>query len=780
MTEAAARFSRREDPKLLRGRARFVDNIHLDRMVHGAFVRSSHAHAEIRSLDASRALAAGALAVISARDLPFNDEAWVVRYWNPCIRNGLPKFLAADRVRFVGEPIAFVVASDRYHAEDFAQLVEIDYRPLPAFADIAEARTETAEPLHPQWTGNVAAEFEHHHGDAAGALASSAHRVRRRFNFVRQAPIPLETRGVVADFDAERNFLTAWLSTQPHYNIRQNLAKLLGLSEQSVRVIAEDVGGAFGSKSRPYPEEMIASHASRVLRRPVKWIEDRFENLQATTHSRAMEVDLEIGCDAKGGLTALKAEILVDIGAYVFTSGIATAQVAAAHITNAYRFPHIAIAVRCIGTNKTPIGTYRGAGQPEVAFPMECLLDVLAKEVGLGAAALRARNIVRPADMPYRVGTTLLGEEMVYENADFPLALQTALTVSGFTEKVETTPGGERIAYGIGCGIETGGLVNFESARIRVDPDGSVVVASGMSSQGQGQLTTYAQVCAETLGVPLANVSVRLGDTGLVNFGRGAFAARGAVMGASAVFGAAQRLREKVLRFAAVLLQCKASELDLIEGLVVHRSGRNTDLTIGHVARALLPGGPLFEGESALETSYVYEAKQPLTSGFSAHVAKVRLDPSTGFFRVEEYYVTHDAGRALNQTIVDGQVVGAVADGIGGAMLSELIYDAEAQPLTGSLADYLVATACEIPRIKVVHVNAPSSTNPLGVRGVGEGGIIPVAAALTNALARAIDPVRTGHENALFSLPLKPERVFAACQFAARNALTATRITGAR
>ena len=770
MTMEAAHPLRREDAKLLRGRARFVDNIHLDRMVHGAFVRSTHAHADIVSIDVSRALVAGAMAVLTARDLPFNDGPWIVRYWNPCIRNGLPKFLATDRVRFVGEPIAFVVASDRYRAEDFAESVAVEYRPRQAIAGIADATAEGAPLLHPEWTGNVAAEFEHHHGDATRALSYSAHRARRQFSFARQAPVPLETRGVVADYDAERRSLTVWLSTQPHYNVRQNLASLLGLSEQNVRVIAEDVGGGFGSKSRPYPEEMVAAHASRILRRPVKWIEDRFENLQATTHSRAMDVDLEIGCDRDGCLTALKTEILLDVGGYVFTSGIATAQVAAAHVANAYRFPNIAIAVRCIGTNKTPIGTYRGAGQPEVAFPMECLLDVLAKEIGLRASELRARNLVRSDDMPYRVGTSLLGNDLIYENADFPRALAAAIEVSGYTEQVEIAPDGDRIAYGIGCGVETGGLVNFESAQIRVDPDGTVTVASGMSSQGQGQFTTYAQVCAEALGVPFTNVSVRLGDTDLLPFGRGAFAARGAIIGANAVHEAARRLRSRVLQHAAILLQCSAPELDIADGAIKFLDGRVTDLTIGQIARAIMPGGVLFEGEPALEVSCVYEAKQVLTSGFSVHVAKVRLDPCTGLFRIEEYHVTHDAGRALNQTIVDGQVVGAVADGIGGAMLSEMVYDAEGQPLTGSLADYLVATALEIPHIKVMHLNSPSSTNPLGVRGVGEGGIIPVAAALTNAVARAIDPVRTGHEELLFCLPLKPERVFAACQRAAKIA----------
>ena len=419
----------------------------------------------------------------------------------------------------------------------------------------------------------------------------------------------------------------------------------------------------------------------------------------------------------------------------MFTSGIATAQVAAAHVANGYRFPNISITVRCIGTNKTPIGTYRGAGQPEVTFPMECLVDVLAKEIGCSAADLRAHNLVRPADMPYRVGTTLLGNDLVYENADFPRALTTAIETSGYSERVEVAANGDRIAYGIGCGVETGGLVNFELAQVRIDPDGTVAVKSGMSSQGQGQFTTYAQVCAETLGVPLENVSVRLGDTGLMPFGRGAFAARGAVIGANAVFSATQSLRAKVLDRAATLLQCSAGELDIKRRLnhCAATAARPTS-RIGQIARAVQPGGALFDGEAALEVSTVYEAKQVLTSGFSVHVAKVRLDPRTGLFRIEDYVVVHDSGRALNRMIVDGQIIGGVADGIGGAILSEMVYDEDGQPLTGSLADYLVATATELPHIRVVHLDSPSSTNALGVRPVGEGGIIPVAAALTNAI----------------------------------------------
>ena len=768
---------RREDARLLRGRGRFVDNVHLDRMVHAAFVRSPLAHADILSIDTRAARAAGALAVFTSGELPFNDIRWIVRYWHRSIRGGLINFLAQDRVRYVGEPVALVIGPDRYLAEDFAQLVEVEYRALPAIATIEAAVMPAAVPLHPQWIGNVAACFEQTRGDAAGAMASAQHRIRRRFTFVRQAPVPLETRGVVADFDGSGQKLTVWISTQPHYNVRQNLSTLLGIPEVNVRVIAEDVGGGFGSKSRPYPEEILVAHASRVLGRPVKWIEDRLENLQATTHSRGITVDLELGCDASGRFTAMKADLTVDIGAYVHTSGIVTAEVAAAHIVNAYRFPNIHIAVRCIGTNKTPIGTYRGAGQPEVTFPIECLIDVMAKELGVPASELRARNLVGPTDLPYAAGTSLMGAALTFENCDYPKLFARALSASGYREDVETDAEGRRIAYGLACGIETGGIVNFESAMVRINTDGTVSVHSGMSSQGQGQLTTYGQVCADALGVPLECVSVHLGDTHLMPFGRGAFAARGAVIGANAVHGAAQRLRARVLELAATLLQSEPDALEIRQGEIVFRDGGHSTLTVGEVAQACQPGGTLFQGDRALQESYIYEAKNPLTSGYAVHVAKVRLDPRTGFFDILDYIVTHDSGRAINSMIVDGQIVGAVADGIGGATLSEMIYDAQGQILTGSLADYMVATAPEIPRVRIVHADSPSATNPLGVRPVGEGGIIPVAAALTNALARAIDPAATGHESELFTLPLRPDRVYAACRAARRGPQVASPAT---
>jgi carbon-monoxide dehydrogenase large subunit len=757
---------RREDGRLLAGRARFVDDVHLDRMLHAVFIRSPMPHAEIVSIDASEALAAGALCVITARDLPFNEKPWVVRYWHPSIRNGMPKFLADDRVRFVGEPIAIVVARTRYEAEDTAAFVRVGYRQLPAIVSVEGALAPGAPQLHPEWPNNIAASFGHSQGDPNGALTAAAHRVRRKFRFMRQTPLALETRGIVADYDEGRGGLTVWMSTQAHYNVRQNLSSVLDIPEYQVRVIAEDVGGGFGAKSRTYAEELVVSHASRVLRRPVKWIEDRFESFQATTHSRAIDTDLELGCDGEGRFTAIKALVTTDLGAYVFTSGVVTSEVAAAHIMNGYKIPSFAFEVRCIGTNKTPIGTYRGAGQPESCFPTECLVDVLAKEMGLSSAELRRRNLVRPADLPFEPGTTLTSGKVKFESGDFPGMLDISVAASEYTEAVEITDEGNRIAWGLACGVEVSGVVNFETANVRVDILGNVTVMSGMTTQGQGQLTTYAQVCAEVLGVDFDRVRVQMGDTALVPFGRGAFASRGAIFGANAVLGAAEVLRAKILAHAGTLLQCDPASLTVEHGIVKYANGEATNLDVAKIAQAAGPGGPLFAGEAALEAQFVYKADNPITYGINVHACKVRLDPRTGFFRLLDYVVAHDAGRALNPIIVQGQIVGGVADGIGGALFSEMIYDPEGQLLTGSLADYLVVTAPEVPRIRLVHMETRPTTNPLGVRGIGEGGVIPAGAAIANALARAIDPKNSGHEAPLLTLPLKPERVFAACQIA--------------
>jgi len=761
---------RKEDHRLLTGRARFTDDVHLDRMLEGVFIRSPIAHALIARIDASAAIAAGAVLVLTGPDLPFNDREFLVRYWHPSIKNGLPPFLAMERVRYVGEPVAFVVANDRYLAEDFAALVEIEYSALGPVASASAAMASKAAPLHDGWHGNIAAQFKHSKGDTDAALPSCAGRVKRHYRYARQIPLPLEGRGCVANYAADQNQLTVHISTQSHYNVRDNLAKMLDLPESNIRVIAEDVGGGFGSKSRTYPEEIVVSHASMQLGRPIKWIEDRFENLHATTHSRSMDTELEIGYDSNAKIIALKERVVVDIGAYVHTSGIVTAEIVAARCAGPYKIENVSVEVVCVGTNKTPIATYRGAGQPEATFPLETALDVVAKELDISSIEIRRRNIITPIDMPYVSSFDHGSARSAFENSDFSRMLEVAATGTNYDESLVINDRGERVSWGLACGVEASGFVNYESAKVSIDPSGQVTVLSGISSQGQGQRTTYAQVCAETLGVRFEDVHVRVGDTGLLAFGRGGFASRGAVLGANAVAGASEKVRHQVLAVAATLLQADPAELSICDG-TIYCNGSDAGLSVGKIAAAIRPGAALYSGAIALEAEHIFDTKDLLTLGLSIHAAQVAVDPASGFFRVLDYRIVHDAGRMLNPMIVEGQVIGGAVEGIGSATLSEISYDSEAQPLDGTLADYLVITAPEAPRVQILHVDSRSSTNPLGVRGVGEGGLIPVPSAIANAISRAIDPKAVGHEMALSKLPITPEMVFRALALAQKGDL---------
>ena len=751
-------MGRREDPRLLRARARFADDIHLDRMVHGVFLRSPMAHAKVVSIDASRALSAGARAVLAARDLPFIERRLAARYWNPNIRGGKPPLLAVDRVRYVGEPVALLVADDRYRAEDLALLVEVDYRPLPVLATAEAAMEPEALRIHDEWTDNVAAELVNQAGDAAAVMDSCPRRLSRRFRFGRQSGLPLEPRGCVAEFDAGRGRLTAWVSTQTHYSVRANLAELLDLPEQAVRVVAEDVGGGFGAKSRPYPEEIVVSYASRLLGRPVKWIEDRAESLRATTHSRATDTRIEVGYDDDGRIHALRARLIVDIGAYVAASGVLAAEVAAGQCAGPYGIPNVEVNALCVGTNKTPAATYRGAGQPEATFPLECMLDLVAADLGISASEVRLRNIVAPRDMPYAPSIPYAGPGARFESGDFPAMVRRAADRSEYHESVETLPSGERAAWGLACGIEATGFVGLEAARIRVDGTGNVALWSGLTTQGQGQATACASVVAEILGI--APEQVWLGDTDALAFGHGTFASRGAVVGANAVAGAARRLRAKILECAGALLQRRPEELEMRRGAIACRGGETTGLSLAEIARAVSPGGQLHAGAAALEAEFVHDSRGTLTFALSVHAAKIAVDRQSGRVRIVDYYVLHDAGRMLNEMIVEGQIVGGAVEGMGCAALSEILYDENGQLLTGTLADYLVMTAAEAPRVRLDHVRSAPTTNPLGVRGVGEGGVMPAPPAVVNAVSRIAGP-RADLEP-LYSLPLRPEAVLAA------------------
>ena len=583
------------------------------------------------------------------------------------------------------------------------------------------------------------------------ALERAARRVVHETSFARQIPLPLETRGTVADFDRSRGTLTVRLSTQAHYNVRENLASLLDLPESAVRVICEDVGGGFGAKSRCYGEEIVLAEASRVLGRPVKWIEDRRENMLATTHSRGIDVALELGLSEDGRFEALRATVALDTGAYVFTSGIATGELCGALIPGAYRIPDFSVEVLAVGTSKTPAATYRGAGQPEAALAVETLVDRAAAALGIDAAELRRRNLVRPRDLPYATETGFGGIGFEFLGGNFPALLDRVTAESGYGEAVETRPDGTRVAWGLAGGVDVSGVVNFESARVRIDSSGDVRVHSGMSSQGQGQATAFAQIAAEALGAEVDRVSVSMGDTALLSFGRGAFASRGAIMGGSAVHEAARALRARTLEIAAQLLQDEAGELDIVGGRIVRRNGGDAGLTLGEVARAVAPGGPLFDGRAGLEAETVWRADRPATLAFSVHAARVAVDPETGSVEVVDYAVGHDIGRALNPMIVKGQVAGGAAEGIANALLTEMVFAPDGQPLTLTLADYLAGTADGASAPRLIEQGTPSPTNPLGIRGVGESAAIAPPAAIWNAVARAM-----GWDAAPVRIPISP------------------------
>ena len=726
-------------------------------MVHAHFVRSPVPHATITDIDISGALSAGALTVLTADNVP--TRKLISRYWNSAIRGGQPHLLATERVRYVGEPVALVVAGDGSRAEDIAPLVRIEYEPLDALASPRDALRPGAVRLHEEWTGNIAAELRHTLGDADTAMRQCSGKLTRSFHFGRQTGLPLETRGCVADFDRRQNRLTAWVSTQTHYAVRNNMAEILGIPEFNVRVIAEDVGGGFGSKSRPYAEEVLVALASRQLDRPVKWIEDRVESLRATTHSRSISSTIEIGHDENGCILAIRGELVVDVGAYVFTSGILTAEVAGGQAAGPYRIPNIDLHILCIGTNKTPLATHRGAGQPEATLALECLLDLVAAETSLSAHEIRLRNIVRPDDMPFTPSIPYAGPRARFESGDFPAMVKRAVVNSGYHETVETLESGEQAAWGLACGLEATGFVGIETARIRVNPDSRVTVWSGMSSQGQGQSSAYARVCSDILGLTPDRVTVLMGDTEMLSLGRGAFASRGAVVGANAVAGAARTLHTEILRGAGSLMQCQTTELETRDGHVVRRDGSGTGLSFGDIARATMPGGPLYSGTPALEAEHVNDSPDTLTFALSVHVARVALDRELGACRVVDYFVLHDSGRMLDEMIVEGQVRGGVVEGIGCTLLSEILHSETAQPLSATLADYLVMGPVETPPLRLDHVCTIPTTNPLGVRGVGEGGVIPAPPAIVNALRRIAAPGSMEAEAHLYRLPVRPEAI---------------------
>jgi len=760
-----ASVRRKEDPRLLTGRACFVDDIRLAGMLHAAVVRSPHAHAELTRIDTARAQTLDGVALIAtAADLGAVPPIPVRLSPRPSLLPFLQFPLAQRRVRYVGEPVALVVARDRYVAEEAVDLVEAQYRRLPTVGGAEQALALGAAILHDEAGTNLAARLEMGAGEPGDALLrGAAIRIRQRFTIQRHTGVPMETRGLIAAFDAGTGQLTVWGPTKVvHFN-RQVLADLLDIPAHRIRFVEPDVGGGFGVRGEFYPEDFLVPWAAIRLGKPVKWIEDRREHMVAANHSRQQIHDVELGATKEGRLIALVDRVQVDMGAYVRTHGVTVPELTAALLPGPYRIPHYRCEVSCVVTNKTPTGTYRSPGRYEGTFVRERMMDLLAGAVRVDPAEIRRLNFIAPEEMPFRVGTAALGHATVYETGAYASALDWALSTVDYprwrARQAEERARGRYLGIGIACVVEKAGLGPWEMARAEIDGSGHIAVYSGLASLGQGVETTLAQICAEVLNVTVDDVTVIHGDTAAVPYGGGAFASRGAAVGGSAVLLASRALKDQLLDCAARMLEAARGDL-VVEGRRVFvRGAPARGLTFKALAAAsgptqTLPLG-IAPGLSATEFFQVSEMTYP----YGTHVAVVEVDPDTGQVTILAYAIAYDVGKAINPMIVDGQIVGGLAQGIGGALMEDLVYDADGQMLATTFMDYLLPTAVEMPLSLAVKIleETPTPLNPLGVKGAGEGGTACAGAAIANAVTDALRPwgVEVG------SLPLSPDRVVA-------------------
>src|SRR6266852_6357647 len=747
---------RREDRRLLMGQGQFVADLVLPRMLHAVLVRSPVAHARIRAVDLTRAAAApGVMAALNGADLlqllPPVPEGQISlpKKWTTHVQhkflNPRQPLLAHDKVRHVGEALAIIVAESRYQAEDAAELVSLDLDELPAVVDPEAALAAGTPIVHDRYDTNLIGEFSVGKGDAAAVLATAPHRLKRRFYHHRYAAVPLECRGVVSEYDRRIDSLTHWSSTQVVHWVRREIANTIGLPEARVRCIALDVGGGFGGKGHAYPEDLLLPFVTRRLGRPVRWIEERREHLMSATHSRDQLHDVEIGFDDDGHILAIRDDYIVDCGAWN-PIGSGVAYNTAVHLTGPYKIEHLAASGRIVATNKVPNAPYRGAGRPEAAFAMERSIDLVARALSLEPAEVRRRNMIRADEMPYSAGLLYRdGEPIVYDSGDYPGALEKALDAVGGVaafrrRQSEARRAGRHLGLGIGCYIEGTGVGPFESAFVRIDPSGKISVSSGACPQGQGMETIFAQVAADLWKVAPEDVVISLADTASIAIGFGTMASRSTVTLSAAMHHASERLRDKVFAIAANVLECAPADLELRAGGVGIAGVPEATVSLARIAQAARPGWDNERPpgvEAGLEETYYWQPPT-VTWSYAVHVAIVDVDRETGRVGIENYAIAHDCGVVVNPMLVEGQLMGGTAQGLGGILSEAIAYDSNGQLLSGSLMDYALPTASDIPAMRIIHQNSPSPLNPLGVKGVGEGGAVAPPAAIANAVCDAL------------------------------------------
>ena len=739
---------RLEDRPLLTGQGRFAADISFPGQWTMRVVRSPAAHGNIRSIDASAALTLpGVHAIWTHADVaqipPIPFRLTGLKQLEPYRQ----LVLAKDVVRYVGEPIAAIFAENAYVAEDAAELLELSIESLEATMLATAppgsyARELTTEPGVLRKT----------YGDVDAAFRDAHAVISLELSIGRHSGVPLETRGAIARYDEPRDVLELHGAAKvPHWN-RDTIAQMLGRKKETVQLYEGHVGGGFGIRGEIYPEDVLVCAAALKFKRPIKWIEDRREHLIAANHSREQHHHVRAAIDAQGRILGIDDEFFHDNGAYMRTHAATVPDLAAAMLPGPYRVPAYRATAHIRLTNKTPCGTYRAPGRYESTFVRERLLDAIAAKVGVDKVEIRKRNLINKSAMPYTLGLDTLGTQIVYDSGDYALLLDKALKAAGWDDLQkqlgERRKNGETVGAGVAMFVEKSGLGPFDTVRVEIKPDGKIEVITGVASIGQGVETVIAQICADTLGVDYANIRVTHGQTDRIARGMGAFASRVTVMCGEATRLAADKLRTRVLEAAAELMQSRADALDIVNGDIVRAHGPGPSMPLAELARTLPDG---LSAEDTFESTH-------MVYPYGVHVAAVRIDADTGDVAIERYVIAYDIGKAVNPKLVEGQIAGGLAQGVGGALLEEFRYDENGEPLSVTFADYLMPTAREVPEISIlVSEDAPSPLNPLGLKGAGEGGANPVGAVIASAIDDALQ--RPG---LVTQLPVTPQRLKAA------------------
>ena len=757
-------LKRKEDPRLIQGISHYVDDLNLAGMHYAAFLRSPHAHANIRSVDLSKARhASGVVLALSGADIDGAIQPVPCAAQIPDMKSAARPVLARDRVRFVGEAVAVVVASDRYAARDALDLIEVDYEPLTPIVNPEKAIAKGAAPLHAGHKDNVAFKWELEGGDLKAAFKSADKVIRQRIVNQRLIPVPIETRGVIADYQPGEGQLTVWSATQIPHLLRTQIASMLNFPETLVRVVAPEVGGGFGSKLNVYPEEALVAYLAIQLGKPVKWSESRRENFQATIHGRDQIDDFEVAVKRDGTILGLRCRVIADLGAYyqLLTPLIPT--LTGLMMTGCYKIPAARMEITGVFTNKMATDAYRGAGRPEATYLIERVMDLVAAELKKDPVEVRRKNFPEAKDFPYATPTGL-----IYDSGDYEKALDMAVKVADYKklrqEQAKLRKEGRYMGIGVSTYVEICGMGpssampagGWESATVRVEPTGRVSVMTGSSPHGQGQETTFAQMGADVLGIDPEQVQVVHGDTSIVPYGIGTFGSRATAVGGTAVYKSLQKVKEKLARIAAHIVGSDPERMVFADGKISAKESPKKSVAFGQAVSAAYVAKTLpADMEPGLEATTFFEPSN-FTYPFGTHICVVEIDSETGDVKLVRYVAVDDCGNVLNPLLVEGQVQGGIVQSVGQALFEEAVYDEQGQLITGELMDYALPRASDLCWIETARTVTPTPVNPLGVKGVGEAGTIGATPALAGAVADALAPFGVHHVD----MPFKREKIW--------------------